>query len=813
MGKTGTVIVAFTVFLLLLLWGTVFYQLHHDRSSVLDAARTNNDNLARAYSEHVLGTLRLLDQTLLGIKTEYEKNGVAPALQQRLQDASNIDAGALLLEVVDEDGDMLASNATRPNTAGFVGDREYFQAHAHGDAGQLYISVPIKGRITGNHTIIVLSRGIKKADGKFGGIVFVSFDPQFLSGFFNDLAISKNSAFCVVGSDMVIRNMIQGSGRASEQIGKSLAKSPLAVALAQDRKGDYTAVSLQDGVQRLFSYRTLPDYPLVVVASIGQPEVLADFHERKSWLIGGATALSLIFLAVAMFQLRRLTLQWRAEQALRQAQEVLVESQRVAKLGYVLHDMRTQRLYLSDSVFELRGVPRQEYFTVEEGVKFIAPEDRARYFATREAALAKREGFTIDLRVPMPNGALHWEQRVVHPQYDSRGELLRLLVVVQDITERKETELELSRSRDNMARAQQVASFGSFERDLLGNTTEWSDEMYRIMGLEKGAIVPGYDAIIALVHPDDRERFNTTTNAGIEGVVTGSLEFRLIRPDGVERIIYRENGLIFDDNDQAIRLYGSYQDVTDRRFAEERERELERQLLHSQKLEALGTLAGGIAHDLNNTLTPIMALSKITARQLEPGSRGRTNLETIFTASEQARDLVKRVLAFSRRDKVDKKLIDLGTMVTDALKLLRATIPTSIALDAQIADVPLIHADASQIYQIVTNLVSNAAQAIGDEIGAITITLDVVASDSQEMIQLSVSDTGEGMDEATQQRIFEPFFTTKQVGRGTGLGLSIIAGIVADHGGRIEVKSAPGKGARFDIFIRLPDAETDSVAA
>ena len=266
--------------------------------------------------------------------------------------------------------------------------------------------------------------------------------------------------------------------------------------------------------------------------------------------------------------------------------------------------------------------------------------------------------------------------------------------------------------------------------------------------------------------------------------------------------------MVFDDEKRPVRLYGTVQDITERRLAEQRERDLERQLLHSQKLEALGTLAGGIAHDLNNTLVPIMALSKLTARRFEAGSLVRANLDTIYEASERARDLVKRVVAFSRKDESEKCETNIAEVVDEALKLLRATIPSSIALETRIEKVPAIPADGSQIHQIVTNVVSNASQAIGGEIGTITVTLDRVPGPSGESaICLSVKDTGMGMDEATQQRIFEPFFTTKPVGQGTGLGLSIVHGIVASHGGHIEVTSAPGKGTKLDLYFPVAPAE------
>jgi signal transduction histidine kinase len=233
---------------------------------------------------------------------------------------------------------------------------------------------------------------------------------------------------------------------------------------------------------------------------------------------------------------------------------------------------------------------------------------------------------------------------------------------------------------------------------------------------------------------------------------------------------------------------------------------------HSQKLEALGTLAGGIAHDLNNALVPIMALSKITSRQVSPGSIAQQNLETIFRASQQARDMVKRVLAFSRNDITAYQNIHLNEVVAEALKLLQATISPMIDIDASLIDVPPICADASQIHQVLTNLVSNAAAAIGSRQGKITIALDVVAgSVCPSELRLSVADTGAGMDIATQSRIFQPFFTTKEVGEGTGLGLSVVHGIVLAHNGHIEFKSEPGKGSRFDIYF--PIAEIKRLAA
>lgn len=813
-GHLGLVVVAFTIFLLALLWAALAYQLKLDRNNVLGAARANGDSLVRAYAEHVAATLAPLDQTILRIKKKFEENSGTPDFAALIHEApsSAVASGAVVVGIIDASGHLVASTVPPRVKAPYIGDREYFQRHVDNNNGALDISAPLIGRVAGKQ-ILVLSRRLNQPDGSFAGIVFLSFDPQYLSGFFSDLTISNGSSFTIVGRDMVVRDMIRRAGRVAAAIGRSVASSQLPSALAAAPNGNYEGVGALFGARRIYSYRTLPDYPLVVLATAEVDEVLADFNERKARLGRAAVLLSIIIIGVALFQITRLRRQARTERVLRETQEVLVESQRAARLGYVLHDVPNARLYWSESLFHMRGMAPKAFFTLEEGASIIEPEDRKRFLRARKAAIAERRDFAIDVRVRRPDGSLCWEQRVARLRFSAEGALTRELIVVQEITERKVVELELRRSRENMARAQSIAALGSFERDLASAKTEWSDEMYRILGLEKGKVVPGYEPILALLHPDDRARFEATSTTIGDHMAGGTLEFRIRRPDGQERIVRRQSNVIFGGDGKPVHFYGSYQDVTERRGAETRERELERQLLHSQKLEALGTLAGGIAHDLNNTLVPILALSKIGARETPQGSRLRGNLETIYAASVQARDLVKRVLTFSRRDELDKQVASLGEVVDEALKLMRATIPTSIQLVSRLGDVPLIQLDASQMYQVVTNLVTNAAQAIGNGLGTITVTLEFrVGTMERGVICLSVRDTGKGMDEEIRRRIFEPFFTTKEVGQGTGLGLSIIDGIVADHGGWIEVTSTPGDGAQFDIFMPVLAASDESAS-
>ena len=196
---------------------------------------------------------------------------------------------------------------------------------------------------------------------------------------------------------------------------------------------------------------------------------------------------------------------------------------------------------------------------------------------------------------------------------------------------------------------------GSFDHDLQTGRITWSDQMYTILGLDKDKVSPS-PGVDAAIRPSGRpRRLSSRPDARATVANPESFEFRIIRPDGEERVLRREVDVHFGEDGRPTRIFGTLHDITQRVAAEARERELERQLLHSQKLEALGTLAGGIAHDLNNTLVPIMALSKLTARRFESGTPVRNNLDTIYEASERARDLVRRVLAFSRKEEPEQQ--------------------------------------------------------------------------------------------------------------------------------------------------------------
>jgi PAS domain S-box-containing protein len=319
------------------------------------------------------------------------------------------------------------------------------------------------------------------------------------------------------------------------------------------------------------------------------------------------------------------------------------------------------------------------------------------------------------------------------------------------------------------------------------------------------------------LHPADRDRVLKMWTDVVANATEFHCEFRLRRHDGTYRWFDTRAVPIFNAKGGIVKWIGSNTDIDDRKRFEETQ-------LRSQKLESLGTLAGGIAHDFNNMLLVIQGNAQLAQEMLAKESPAQEHLVEITHASERASDLVRRILSFSRPQKARHKVIQLGPIVEEALKFARAALPAMVEIRANVsAQVPVVAADATQIHQIVLNLATNAAHAIGPRGGLIEIdltgisiepdavacTLDGAASlAAGHYARLTVRDSGTGMSPEVVERIFDPFFTTKPVGQGTGLGLSIVHGIMRSCGGAVSVQSALGKGTAFHLFF--PAAEEAS---
>jgi two-component system, cell cycle sensor histidine kinase and response regulator CckA len=294
---------------------------------------------------------------------------------------------------------------------------------------------------------------------------------------------------------------------------------------------------------------------------------------------------------------------------------------------------------------------------------------------------------------------------------------------------------------------------------------------------------------------------------------TTTYEVEIIRPDGGRLPLEVSTRLLYRDG-QPYEVQGIARDISERRRAEAERRRLEDQLLQAQKMESIGTLAGGIAHDFNNLLTAILGNTQLALDGLAPGGPGHELLSEIEQAAKRAATLTNQLLAFSRRQRLERQVIDLNATMSEILNMLRRIIGEDVEIQLDLTpEAPAVLADPAQIQQVVMNLAVNARDAMpnGGQLRIATRSVQLSPAEGQTYpwarpgpyAQIVVSDEGSGIDEATQQRIFEPFFTTKERGKGTGLGLAVVDGIVKQHDGFIQLASEVGRGTTFTIALPM----------
>mgnify|MGYP000935718632 CR=1 FL=1 len=411
------------------------------------------------------------------------------------------------------------------------------------------------------------------------------------------------------------------------------------------------------------------------------------------------------------------------------------------------------------------------------------------------------------------------------PQFrPDEAEPYQVFATFTDVTELRLASQALRANEELLREAQEAARLGSYMTDL--RTGEWttSDTLETLVGVEPGYAQAG-NKWRNLIHPDDREAALAQRDQAVATGERFDCVYRVVRPcDGQTRWLHQLGEVEFGTDGKPWRLRGIVIDVTEAKLAEQNQERLEAQLQRSQRLESLGVLAGGIAHDFNNILAAVLGYTELTQDLVPPTSEVGENLREILRGIHRARDLVKQILAFSRRATLSPTPTRLDALIDEVQRMLRAALPASLELRTYLdPDVPAALADSAQIHQVLLNLATNAAQAMPHG-GVISIALgsaQVTADDAAMLgdlapgryVVITVSDTGCGMDAATRDRIFEPFYTTKAPGEGTGLGLSTSHGIVTSHGGTITVYSELGQGSTFRVWLPAVEAEEPVVEA
>jgi PAS domain S-box-containing protein len=433
-----------------------------------------------------------------------------------------------------------------------------------------------------------------------------------------------------------------------------------------------------------------------------------------------------------------------------------------------------------------------------------------------------------DLDIPflVVSGSIHEETGVQilkrgAADYLFKDRMARLGLAVQRVIDdrrlqqaKRQAEQALNVTEARMRFALEASQVGIWEIDLTTDLAQWSDILEALHGLPPGGFGGTIEAFLAHIHPDDRSLVRETLARATRDHTDANVVYRTQWPNGTIHWISAIGRTYYDEAGRPVRAAGIGLDVTDRRTLEEQYRQ-------AQKMEAVGQLAGGVAHDFNNLLTAIHGYCELLVDSLGPHAAQQADLAEIRRAADRATSLTRQLLAFSRRQILEPRVLDLRDSLKSIAPMLTRLIGENISVVVDAAtDIGRVKADPGQIEQVILNLAVNARDAMPNG-GTLTLEVTDVMLDEAyarqhpptiagPYVMLAVSDTGVGMDSATQARIFEPFFTTKHGEKGTGLGLSTVYGIVKQSGGYIWVYSEANRGSTFKVYLPRVEDTVDA---
>jgi PAS domain S-box-containing protein len=501
-------------------------------------------------------------------------------------------------------------------------------------------------------------------------------------------------------------------------------------------------------------------------------------------------------------------------------------------VGVVLQDPEDRVLISNRAARDLLGLELDDlgrltsqdprWHLVREDGTELPPEETPSVIASRTLRPVRNQLLGANR---LDTGERRWLRVSAVPRLTSSGVLLHVLVSISDVSEKRKQELCLLQSEEKLRRlnerftiAAESAGLGVFEFDLLSQQLIWDDAMCAMYDVAPGEFATHFDAWLARIHPEDLERVQALGLDAARGLKAYDTEFRVITRAGATRHVRAFARILSDAQGRPARMVGINFDITEQRRMEE-------QLKQSQKLQAIGQLAGGVAHDFNNLLTIISGYSESLLHGTDSfHGAAKDKVEQIRGAAQRAAQLTRQLLLFSRKAPLQAEILDINDCIHSMSQMLRRIIEENVEFALDLCAFPaLIEADPSQVEQVVMNLCLNARDSMSGG-GRLRISTSLISMDALQLelhpgckpgsyVQVEISDTGAGMESGVLERIFEPFFTTKPFGKGTGLGLATVYGSVKQSGGFITVNSRPGAGSTFLVHYPCARGNGKTVAS
>jgi two-component system, cell cycle sensor histidine kinase and response regulator CckA len=478
-------------------------------------------------------------------------------------------------------------------------------------------------------------------------------------------------------------------------------------------------------------------------------------------------------------------------------------------------DMNMRFTYVSPSVTRMYGAGPEE--VMDKTLEQILPPDSLQrvYTALAEGMSRDASGTAAPDRIRVMelegrknDGSTVWVESSMSFLRDENQKPIGIVGASRDVTDRRRAEEALRHEHMMLARTEGIAHVGSWEWDVATDTVSWSDELFRIFQRDPREGAPSFAEHSALYHPDDMGRMRQAVEACVAEGVPYELELRAIRKDGETRVCVGRGFAEMAPGGRAVRLFGLLQDITERKRADEERAAIEVQNRQLQKAESLGRMAGAIAHHFNNKLGAVMGNLEMAMGELPQASGPVESMREAMKAARGAADVSGQMLTYLGQKPGRRNTLDLCEVCRRTLPMLQAAMPGSVVMETDLpSSGSAIHANANQMEQVITNLVANAWEAIGDSGGAIHLAVETVSAPEipsthrfpvdwrpggEAYASFEVRDTGPGIPEGDIEKLFDPFYSTKFTGR--GLGLAVVLGIVRAHGGCIVVESGNRAG-------------------
>lgn len=574
-------ILAFNALLIGALWVAVVEVINVDRHETIDTAFERNGNLAIAFEEYAEHILENADQFLKLLVRQHSRSRGKFDLEQFVADHAVDNSAYAAIALTDDRGNVLATNhhghlEEAPNVA----DRHHFRAHLDADIGVLFVGQPVKDRISGG-LMVPLTRRINNPDGSFSGVAMALVEHARFTEVLQGANLRQLDILSLVGLDGITRARLRGN---TPTAGEDISKSPLFAEQARRPVGNYASRGQVDGIQRLFSYRTLRNFPLIATVGTAEADVLAPHIRRRQEYFWAAGIASTLIAAFTVLLIGALSGQSRAAARLARSRARFLATFNQAAVGIAHSDLDGYCIEVNQKLCDITGYAREELL----GRRFTDithPDDVAASIELRKRVLAKHDPIQSqqrEKRYIRKDGSIVWCLLTTSVVRDEAGNIDYLAAVIQDITDRKAAEQALGAleqeqrrlaglaetERARLAEAQAIAKMGSWETRFPELDVVWSAETHRIFGTDAGSFQPTHEKFLAFVHPEDRATVQTAFNSSVEVRSSHALEHRIVLADGSVKFVEERWRTFLDDQGQPVRAIGTCQDITDKKTAE-----------------------------------------------------------------------------------------------------------------------------------------------------------------------------------------------------------------------------------------------------